>query len=125
MRKFVLFLLLFVIVAPVFASVSGSTTGELSSDVFKPILQFMKIARIVLVLLIVIVAIVTGIKYASSSGDRRSEYIKNGIIAVIILAVIYFAAFSIPKLLGVSDISITESAVVLKDTVNLELISGN
>ena len=119
-RIFLVFLLL-LLVSPVFASISTGSTG-LDANVLAPLTNAFKIGRLILVILIVADIIVTGIKYASSSGDRKSEYLKTGIIVAVVLAIIYFIALSVPNLLGISDVTFSDTAVITLP--NIEGLNG-
>ena len=121
-RIFLVFLLL-LLVSPVFASISTGSSGlKLDANVLAPLTNAFKIGRLILVFLIVADIIVTGIKYASSSGDRKSEYLKTGIIVAVVLAIIYFIALSVPNLLGISDVTFSDTAVITLP--NIEGLNG-
>lgn len=113
-KKFLLLMMLMIISIPVFAGVSSTALSSLGSDVIKPINWILGILKAIAIIAIVISIILTAIKYISSDAGRKQEVLKNGIVAVVVSAVILLAAYALPNALGLdSSTSVSDSAVIL------------
>lgn len=121
MKKIIIFMLVLALATPLFASVQSNALTSLGSDVTKPITTVLGILKAIAIVAMVASIIVTGIKYLTAEGGRKQEILKNGIIAVVVCAVLVLAAFSLPKALGLDDTTVSDSAVVVAQAIEANL----